>query len=29
VENVLKESVEEYGATSGMIGIMDPKTGMI
>ena len=29
VERVLKDSVEKYGATSGMVGIMDPKTGEI
>ncbi len=29
VERVLSESVIKYGATSGMIGIMDPKTGEI
>ena len=29
VENKLKEGVEKYGATSGMVGIMDPKTGQI
>ncbi len=29
VEKKLKEGVEKYGASSGMIGIMDPKTGGI
>lgn len=29
VEKKLKEGVEKYGAQSGMIGIMDPKTGQI
>lgn len=29
VENKLKDAVEQFGATSGMIGIMDPKTGGI
>lgn len=29
VESKLKESVEKYGAESGMVGIMDPKTGGI
>lgn len=29
VEKKLKDGVEKYGATSGMIGIMDPKTGRI
>ena len=29
VERVLKESVDKYGATSGMVGVMDPKTGEI
>lgn len=28
-ENKLKDGVEKYGATSGMVGIMDPKTGQI
>ncbi len=28
-ETKLKEGVEQYGATSGMVGIMDPKTGAI
>jgi len=28
-ENRLKEGIEKYGATSGMVGIMDPKTGNI
>ncbi|OGH13871.1 MAG: hypothetical protein A2687_04895 [Candidatus Levybacteria bacterium RIFCSPHIGHO2_01_FULL_38_26] len=27
VEKKLKYSIERYGATSGMVGIMDPKTG--
>ena len=27
VEKKLKDGVEQYGATSGMVGIMDPKTG--
>ncbi len=27
VDNKLKEGVEKYGAESGMVGIMDPKTG--
>ena len=29
VERVLKENVEKFGATSGMVGIIDPKTGEI
>lgn len=29
VEKKLKEGIEKYGATSGMVGIMDPKTGQI
>ncbi len=29
IERVLKESVDKYGATSGMIGVMNPKTGEI
>src|ERR1035437_1666468 len=29
IERVLKESVDKYGATSGMIGVMDPKSGEI
>ena len=29
VERVLKESIDKYGATSGMVGVMDPKTGEI
>lgn len=29
VENKLKEGIENYGAASGMIGIMNPKTGEI
>jgi stage V sporulation protein D (sporulation-specific penicillin-binding protein) len=29
VESELEEGVERYGATSGMIGVMDPKTGEI
>ncbi|HYM65346.1 MAG TPA: penicillin-binding protein 2, partial [Candidatus Sulfotelmatobacter sp.] len=28
-EKKLKEGVEKYGATSGMVGIMNPKTGQI
>jgi cell division protein FtsI/penicillin-binding protein 2 len=28
-ERELKDGVEKYGATSGMVGIMDPKTGQI
>lgn len=28
-EEKLKEGVEKYGASSGMVGIMDPKTGEI
>lgn len=28
-EKKLKEGIEEYAATSGMVGIMDPKTGGI
>lgn len=28
-EKKLKEGVEKYGATSGMVGVMDPKTGKI
>ncbi len=28
-EQKLKDGVEQYGATSGMVGIMDPKTGAI
>lgn len=28
-EQKLKEGVEKYGAISGMVGIMDPKTGQI
>jgi len=28
-ENKLKEGIEKYGAQSGMVGIMDPKTGEI
>ncbi|MCL6096479.1 MAG: penicillin-binding protein 2 [Patescibacteria group bacterium] len=29
VERVLKESVDKFGATSGMVGVMNPKTGEI
>jgi len=29
VENILKENVDKFEATSGMVGIMDPKTGAI
>lgn len=29
VEKRLKEGIEKYGATSGMAGVMDPKTGNI
>lgn len=29
VEQKLKEGVEKYGATGGMVGIMEPKTGNI
>jgi cell division protein FtsI/penicillin-binding protein 2 len=29
VEQKLKDGVEQYGATSGMVGIMDPQTGAI
>jgi cell division protein FtsI/penicillin-binding protein 2 len=29
VEQKIKDGVEQYGATSGMVGIMDPKTGAI
>lgn len=29
VEKKIKEGVERFGATSGMVGIMDPKTGNI
>jgi len=29
IERVLKDSVNKYGATSGMVGVMDPKTGEI
>lgn len=29
VEKRLKEAIEKYGAVSGMIGIMDPKTGNV
>jgi len=29
VEKKLKEGVETYGATSGMVGVMNPKTGEI
>jgi len=29
VEKKLKEGIEKYGASSGMVGIMDPKTGQI
>jgi stage V sporulation protein D (sporulation-specific penicillin-binding protein) len=29
VEQKLKAGIEQYGATSGMVGIMDPKTGAI
>ncbi len=29
VEEKLKEGIKKYGASSGMIGIMDPKTGNI
>ncbi len=29
VERVLKESIDKYGAASGMVGVMDPKTGEI
>lgn len=29
VEEKLKEGIEKYGATSGMVGVMDPKTGGI
>ncbi|MGA2968022.1 MAG: hypothetical protein ABSD69_02540, partial [Candidatus Levyibacteriota bacterium] len=29
VEQKLKDGVEQYGAASGMVGIMDPKTGAI
>jgi len=28
-EQKIKDGVEQYGATSGMVGIMDPKTGQI
>lgn len=28
-EKILKESIDKYGATSGMVGVMDPKTGEI
>jgi cell division protein FtsI/penicillin-binding protein 2 len=28
-ESKLKDGVEKYGATSGIVGIMDPKTGQI
>jgi cell division protein FtsI/penicillin-binding protein 2 len=28
-EEKIKDGVEQYGATSGMVGIMDPKTGQI
>jgi cell division protein FtsI/penicillin-binding protein 2 len=28
-EEKVKDGVEQYGATSGMVGIMDPKTGQI
>lgn len=28
-ERQIKEGVERYGATSGMVGVMDPKTGQI
>ncbi len=28
-EKKLKDGVEKYGATSGMVGIMDPKTGQM
>ena len=28
-EREIKDGVEKYGATSGMVGIMDPKTGQI
>ena len=27
VEEKIKDGVEKYGATSGMVGVMDPKTG--
>ncbi|MBI2026133.1 MAG: penicillin-binding protein 2 [Candidatus Levybacteria bacterium] len=29
VEKKLKQGIEKYGASSGMIGIMDPKTGQM
>ncbi|MGA2911319.1 MAG: penicillin-binding protein 2 [Candidatus Levyibacteriota bacterium] len=29
VEQKIKDGVEQYGAASGMVGIMDPKTGAI
>lgn len=29
IERVLKDSVDKYGAASGMVGVMDPKTGEI
>ena len=29
VEKKLKDGIEQYGAHSGMVGIMDPKTGAI
>src|SRR5258708_2662796 len=29
VEQRLKEGIEKYGATSGMVGVMNPKTGEI
>ncbi|OGH05995.1 MAG: hypothetical protein A2W22_03665 [Candidatus Levybacteria bacterium RBG_16_35_11] len=29
VENKLKEGIEKYGASSGMVGVMNPKTGEI
>jgi stage V sporulation protein D (sporulation-specific penicillin-binding protein) len=29
VEKKLKDGIEQYGAQSGMVGIMDPKTGAI
>ena len=29
VEKKLKDGIEKYGASSGMVGIMDPKTGQI
>jgi cell division protein FtsI/penicillin-binding protein 2 len=29
VEQKLKDGIEQYGAASGMVGIMDPKTGAV